>query len=182
MLDNFFLNCGQCNHLIIGMLLSILVIWYPTIFFSHHLIISMLLLYLFYFMKQDNLSFLIILFDTNYDTNESLFFFWWLDNLSPFAFEKHAGKENNRWKHNIWVFIDGYKVPLIKTTLLKFYNMSPKNAKRPHKLVLHRDEFIKCTKCSKRRRFYRRSKNECRSYHDALANANFQCSDIPFDK
>ncbi|XP_004251769.1 protein ULTRAPETALA 1-like [Solanum lycopersicum] len=104
------------------------------------------------------------------------------DNLSPFAFEKHAGKENNRWKHNIWVFIDGYKVPLIKTTLLKFYNMSPKNAKRPHKLVLHRDEFIKCTKCSKRRRFYRRSKNECRSYHDALANANFQCSDIPFDK
>ncbi|KAH0707043.1 hypothetical protein KY289_012119 [Solanum tuberosum] len=102
------------------------------------------------------------------------------DNLTPFAFEKHAGKETSRWKNNIWVFIDGYKVPLIKTALLKYYNMSPKHAKRPHKFV-HRDEFIKCTKCDKRRRFYRRSKKECRSYHDALANANFKCSDIPFD-
>ncbi|XP_055801872.1 protein ULTRAPETALA 1-like [Solanum dulcamara] len=103
------------------------------------------------------------------------------DNLTPAAFEKHAGKETCRWKNNIWVFVDGYKVPLIKTALLKYYNQSSKHAKRSHKFI-HRDEFIKCTECEKGRRFCRRSKKECRSYHDALVNPHFKCSDIPFDK
>ena len=105
----------------------------------------------------------------------------WLDNLTPAEFEKYAGKETCRWKNNIWIFVDGYKVPLIKTALLKYYNQSSKHARKSPKFF-HRDEFIKCTDCGKGRRFFRHSKKERRSYNDVMVNANFKCSDIPFGK
>ncbi|XP_060209513.1 protein ULTRAPETALA 1-like isoform X1 [Lycium barbarum] len=107
------------------------------------------------------------------------------DKLTPAAFEKHSGRETSRkWKNNIWILVDGDKVPVVKTALLKYYNQSLKHANGSHRSNKsgHRDEFIICTECNKERRFRLRTKDECRSYHDALANAHWKCSDIPFDK
>ncbi|PHU17186.1 Protein ULTRAPETALA 1 [Capsicum chinense] len=102
--------------------------------------------------------------------------------LTPIEFEKHAGRETCRkWKNNIWIFIDGNKVPLVSTVLLKYHNQSSKHAYGTHRFC-HRDEFIICTECKKERRFCRHSAEECKSYHDALLNANWKCADIPFGK
>ncbi|KAG5597695.1 hypothetical protein H5410_038927 [Solanum commersonii] len=35
--------------------------------------------------------------------------------------------------------------------------------------IIHRDEFIRCTKCNKQRQFFRRTKEECKYYYDAIA-------------
>jgi len=107
--------------------------------------------------------------------------------LTPAAFEKHSGRETARkWKNNIWVTVDGEKVPLYKTVLLKYYNQALKTANGSHKShngqVCHRDEFICCTRCNKERRFRLRTKEECRCHHDALADPNWKCSDLPYDK
>nr|XP_027061752.1 protein ULTRAPETALA 1-like [Coffea arabica]XP_027061753.1 protein ULTRAPETALA 1-like [Coffea arabica] len=108
------------------------------------------------------------------------------DKLTPAAFEKHSGRETSRkWKNNIWVIVDGEKVPLYKTALLKYYNQASKNANgssRSHNGKFHRDEFVRCTECNKERRFRLRNKEECRSYHDALADLNWKCSDMPYDE
>lgn len=100
--------------------------------------------------------------------------------LSPSAFEKHSGREGGRrWKINVWVMVKGMKVPLLKTALLKYHDKASKSAiVRP----CHRDEFIHCTKCQKERRFRLRTKEECRVYHEALADQNWKCSDLPDDK
>ncbi|GJV79416.1 ultrapetala 1-like protein [Tanacetum coccineum] len=77
------------------------------------------------------------------------------DKLTPAAFEKHSGRETARkWKNNIWVIVDGDKVPLYKTALLKYYNQALTKAsnKSQSGQLVHRDEFVKCTKCDKLRR------------------------------
>ncbi|WCJ30659.1 Developmental regulator ULTRAPETALA [Euphorbia peplus] len=109
------------------------------------------------------------------------------EKLTPAAFEKHAGRETARkWKNNIWVIVNGEKVPLSKTVLLKFYNQSSKTANGSQRSqngrLSHRDEFICCSKCKKERRFRLRTKEECRIHHDALADPNWKCADLPFDK
>jgi hypothetical protein len=109
------------------------------------------------------------------------------DKLTPAAFEKHSGRETARkWKNNIWVIVNGEKVPLGKTVLLKYYNQVLKGANSSQRSlggrVGHRDEFVRCTKCNKERRFRLRSKEECRIHHDAVADANWKCSDLPYDK
>lgn len=108
-------------------------------------------------------------------------------NLSPAAFEKHSGRETARkWKSNVWVIVEGEKVSLMKTPLLKFYNQTLKATNGSHKgpngRPCHRDEFIRCMKCEKERRFRLRNKEECRVYHDALVDQNWSCSDFPTDK
>ncbi|RVW46433.1 Protein ULTRAPETALA 1 [Vitis vinifera] len=107
--------------------------------------------------------------------------------LTPAAFEKHSGRETARkWKNNVWVIVNGEKVPLSKTVLLKYYNQASKNANGSHRShngrVCHRDEFVRCTRCNKERRFRLRSKEECRIHHDALADVNWKCPDLPYDK
>uniref|UniRef100_A0A7N0TKF2 SAND domain-containing protein n=1 Tax=Kalanchoe fedtschenkoi TaxID=63787 RepID=A0A7N0TKF2_KALFE len=109
------------------------------------------------------------------------------DKLTPAAFEKHSGRETARkWKNNVWVMIDGDKVPLSKTPLLKYYNEAARTSNgsnRPKSSqVCHRDEFVRCTSCSKERRFRLRSKEECRLHHDALADPSWKCADSPFDR
>ncbi|XP_076956472.1 protein ULTRAPETALA 1-like [Bidens hawaiensis] len=105
------------------------------------------------------------------------------DKLSPAAFEKHSGRETSRkWKNNVWVIVDGEKVPLAKTALLKYYDKSLSNAGHRSQANCHRDEFIRCAKCNKHRRFRLRTKEECRVYHDSSTNDNWSCSDMPYDK
>lgn len=117
----------------------------------------------------------------------NLLFFSWSDKLTPAAFEKHSGRETARkWKNNLWVIVNGEKVPLYKTPLLKYYNQALKGANRSHRSqngrVCHRDEFVRCSMCNKERRFRLRNKDECRMYHDALADENWKCADMPYDK
>ncbi|CAH1423509.1 unnamed protein product [Lactuca virosa] len=101
------------------------------------------------------------------------------------AFEKHSGRETSRkWKNNVWVIVDGEKVPLSKTALLKYYNRALSNGSTRSQAgrVCHRDEFLRCTQCNKHRRFRLRTTEECRTYHDAFINTNWKCSDMPYDK
>ncbi|MED6182661.1 ultrapetala [Stylosanthes scabra] len=79
--------------------------------------------------------------------------------------------------------VKGEKVPLFKTVLLKYYNQVSKAAAlKSQSGRSHRDEFVRCTICNKERRFRLRSKEECRIHHDALADANWKCSDLKYDK
>ncbi|KAF5741490.1 protein ULTRAPETALA 1-like [Tripterygium wilfordii] len=107
--------------------------------------------------------------------------------LTPAAFEKHSGRETARkWKNNVWVIVNGEKVALSKTVLLKYYNQASKSANGSHRSqngrASHRDEFVRCSKCNKERRFRLRTKEECRIHHDALADENWKCSNSPYDK
>ncbi|XP_077254070.1 protein ULTRAPETALA 1-like [Tasmannia lanceolata] len=109
------------------------------------------------------------------------------DKLSPAVFQKHSRRETaKKWESNVWVIIKGKKVPLSKTVLLKYYNQASKNANGSHRTnkgrPCHRHEFIRCTSCNKERRFRLRTKEECRNYHDALADRNWKCSDPAYDK
>ncbi|GAB2214967.1 hypothetical protein Droror1_Dr00019337 [Drosera rotundifolia] len=108
------------------------------------------------------------------------------DKLTPPAFEKHSGRENaGRWKNSIWVIVDGEKVPLSKTALLKYYNQASRNSKgvgRPPARAFHRDELVRCNTCNKERRFRLRSKEECRNHHDVSLDPDWSCSDHPYDR
>ncbi|KAG6472135.1 hypothetical protein ZIOFF_069592 [Zingiber officinale] len=109
------------------------------------------------------------------------------DKLTPAAFEKHSGRETaKKWKSNVWIIVKGDKVPLSRTVLLKYYNQASKSANGSHKgsngRLSHRDEFICCKRCEKERRFRLRNKEECRSYHDAMRNTNWECSNFAFDR
>ncbi|XP_011090050.1 protein ULTRAPETALA 1-like [Sesamum indicum] len=100
-------------------------------------------------------------------------------NLSPVEFARHAGKTNahNNWMSQIWVFTrDGHKVALRRTCLLKHYRHT---FQRPLRQVTHRDEFVRCSRCDKQRRFSLRTREACRIYHYALVDNNWKCSDIP---
>lgn len=99
--------------------------------------------------------------------------------MSPDDFARHSGKmyASTKWKSQIWVFSnDGNKLHLHKTCLLKHYTH---NFQRPQRQVIHRDEFKKCCRCHKDRRFVVRTKEACKAYHDALVNDNWTCSDMP---
>ncbi|XP_037496266.1 protein ULTRAPETALA 2 isoform X2 [Jatropha curcas] len=98
--------------------------------------------------------------------------------FTPYEFEKHTGKGGrNRWKSHIWVVMKDKKVPLWKTPLLKYYKHIANGASGFMKRVFHRDEFIKCYKCKKERRFRLRTKEQCRIYHDASLNERWKCAD-----
>ncbi|KAE8692298.1 Protein ULTRAPETALA 1 [Hibiscus syriacus] len=97
------------------------------------------------------------------------------EKLTPYDFEKHSGKEGTRkWKNHIWVMMHGKKVPLWRTVLLKYYKhasngdneLTSLRAKR----LFHRDEFIRCTKCKKERRFRLRTDDECQSPAKLMKN------------
>ncbi|KAK4743402.1 hypothetical protein SAY87_001403 [Trapa incisa] len=47
--------------------------------------------------------------------------------------------------------------------------------------IVHSDEFVRCSRC-KERRFHLRTKKECRVHHDTLADVNWKCADLPYDK
>lgn len=108
--------------------------------------------------------------------------------MSPAAFEKHSGRETARkWKNNVWVIVNGEKVPLRKTVLLKFYNdhlskAANNSSNNGGSSSSHRDEFVRCSLCNKERRFRLRTKEECRIHHDAFLDPNWQCAHLPFHK
>ncbi|PKU76891.1 protein ULTRAPETALA 1 isoform X1 [Dendrobium catenatum] len=107
------------------------------------------------------------------------------DKLTPSAFEKHAGRENpRRWKYYVWVIVKGKKIPLLKTALLKYHEkVYGGSSYRGNKgKPCHRDEFVRCSICNKERRFRRQTKVDCRTYHDAVLDANWKCSDLPSDE
>lgn len=65
----------------------------------------MLPLYLYFVKQKIILSYYLIRYMSCFDTNKR-----WLDNLTRATFAKHAGIETcKRWKHNVWIFVDGYK-------------------------------------------------------------------------
>ncbi|KAJ4816075.1 Protein ULTRAPETALA 1 [Rhynchospora pubera] len=101
--------------------------------------------------------------------------------LKPTEFEKHALKETpGKWRNNIWVTVGGQKVPLSRTALLRYSTVKSKN--RTYKRKVHRDEFVKCTKCGKRRRFAVLTEKKYREYHDAEIDNNWECSRHPNDR
>ncbi|KAL0301566.1 UNVERIFIED_CONTAM: hypothetical protein Sradi_6433400 [Sesamum radiatum] len=100
-------------------------------------------------------------------------------NVSPVEFARHAGRTNahNNWKSQIWVFShDGHKITLRRTCLMKHHTHA---FQRPLRQVTHRDEFKRCSRCNKERRFTVRTEETCKIYHDALVNNNWQCADMP---
>ncbi|XP_039001519.1 protein ULTRAPETALA 1-like [Hibiscus syriacus] len=69
------------------------------------------------------------------------------DKLTPVVFEKHSRREIVRkWKNNIRVIVNGDKVSLSKTALLKYYNQASKNVNDTNRSIIgrvcHRDEFL----------------------------------------
>ncbi|KAF2285949.1 hypothetical protein GH714_009146 [Hevea brasiliensis] len=74
------------------------------------------------------------------------------------------------------------KVPLWRTPLLKYYKHKANGASGSMRRIFHRDEFIKCSKCKKQRRFRLRTKKECRIYHEALLKKRWKCADMPYFK
>lgn len=90
------------------------------------------------------------------------------------------------WPSNIWVQIDGEKVPLEMTQIMKYYDHKAnvhkmmKYANRNKKF--HKDEFIRCSKCNKERRFRRRNMKAIKDYHDAFNDESWECSDWPYGK
>ncbi|KAJ8754655.1 hypothetical protein K2173_010746 [Erythroxylum novogranatense] len=103
--------------------------------------------------------------------------------FNPYEFEKHSEKEGTSdWPRHIWVLKNGKKIPIWRTTLLKYYKHSANGASGSKRRIFHRDEFISCSNCNKQRRFRLRTKDDCRTYHDALANKNWKCDDHPYDE
>ncbi|XP_022735354.1 protein ULTRAPETALA 1-like [Durio zibethinus] len=108
------------------------------------------------------------------------------ERLTPNDFEKHSGREGTRkWKKHIWVFMKNKKVPLWRTVLLKYYKHASNGANglstMQSKRLVHRDEFICCSRCNKERRFRLRTAEECRIYHDALNARRWRCDNWPYD-
>ena len=95
-----------------------------------------------------------------------LFFFCFIQLL-------HSGRELARkWKNNVWVIVNGKKVMLCKTVLLKYHNEASKNANGAQRSqngqASHRDEFVCCARCNKERKFRLQTKQECQIHHDAV--------------
>lgn len=107
--------------------------------------------------------------------------------MTPAAFEKHGGRGTSRkWKDSIWVVLEDHKVQFSKVKGLdafyrryKAYNRLRLAQSSGIKQAYHRDEFLQCKKCLKNRRFRRRNKEECRLFHDASLNPNWECSNFP---
>ncbi|CAA6658425.1 unnamed protein product [Spirodela intermedia] len=109
------------------------------------------------------------------------------DKMSPAAFEKHSGRETARkWKSNVWVIVKGEKISLSKTALLKYHDQLLKPANGSHKghggRAAHRDEFIRCARCSKERRFRLRTREEltCEEDEERASRKNYRgCARSP---
>ncbi|KAG4149895.1 hypothetical protein ERO13_D05G361500v2 [Gossypium hirsutum] len=109
------------------------------------------------------------------------------EKLTPYDFEKHSGKEGTRkWKNHIWVVMKNKKVPLWRTVLLKYYKHASNGANELTstlaKRLFHRDEFVRCSRCKKERRFRLRTDEDCRRYHDAAKARKWKCANWPYDK
>lgn len=109
-----------------------------------------------------------------------------LGTMTPEEFEKHSQREGiKKWKSNIWVSLEGLKVPLWRTCLLKYYKHSQNEANWTSGALrrrnFHRDEFIRCSHCNKERRFRLRTRDQCRIYHNAITNQRWKCVDRPYD-
>ncbi|KAI4366089.1 hypothetical protein MLD38_022012 [Melastoma candidum] len=112
--------------------------------------------------------------------------------LTPHGFEKHAHSADSSgmvwsWKNHIWVTMGEVKLPLSKTSLISHYKFSANeenevSSHHSHRRKFHRDEFVRCSKCKKERRFHLQNKEECRIYHDAVANRHWKCADKLHDK
>lgn len=104
--------------------------------------------------------------------------------MTPEDFIKHCEKQDpENWPTKIWVNIDGEKVRLRNTQLLKYYRQASKDndsKKRPRQKA-HRDEYIECFICKLERRFHLRTIEECRIYHDAVAKRKWICSYMGYD-
>ncbi|XP_060190963.1 protein ULTRAPETALA 2-like [Lycium barbarum] len=88
---------------------------------------------------------------------------------------------NKNWKSQIWVTNkEGRRENLWKTCLLKYHSDTFYRPVRGG--TIHRDEFIRCTNCNKERRFLRRTKEECKYYHDVAAVKDWKCSDMPHNR
>ncbi|KAK9269034.1 hypothetical protein L1049_000802 [Liquidambar formosana] len=104
--------------------------------------------------------------------------------MTPEEFGRHAGKQDaKKWKSQIWVILEGRKVRLWRTPLLKFYkepsNEADGSSSSRGRQRCHRDEFLRCSRCNKERRFRLRTREDCRIYHDALAKRRWRCADKP---
>eukprot|EP00250_Pteridium_aquilinum_P021204 c25054_g1_i1 orf=175-2577(-) len=109
--------------------------------------------------------------------------------MSPASFERHSGRgASKKWRETIWIFLGDRKVQFSKVKGLDAFVRRYKESNRvmlrqpgPVKQPLHRDEFVQCKKCSKKRRFRRKTKEECRLFHEASMNLEWECSNYPFD-
>lgn len=109
--------------------------------------------------------------------------------MTPSNFEKHGGRgASKKWRDTIWVVLGDRRVQFSKVKGLDAFVRRYKESRvrlrqsAAAKQVCHRDEFIRCTKCSKKRRFRRKNKEECRLFHEASMNVDWECSNYPFDR
>ncbi|PWA53232.1 protein DETOXIFICATION 49 [Artemisia annua] len=96
---------------------------------------------------------------------------------SPVDFAKHASGTTNiqNWRTKIWVDTrDNERIKISDTCLLKYYKGD--SYERPCNKTC--DEFLQCKVCKKLRRFKLESKEECRIYHDLVANKDQTCSNM----
>ncbi|XP_039011049.1 protein ULTRAPETALA 1-like [Hibiscus syriacus] len=108
------------------------------------------------------------------------------EKLTAYDFEKHSGKEGTgKWKSHIWVVMYNNKVPLWRT-VLKYYKHASNGANELNclraKHLFHCDEFIRCTRRKKERRFRLQTDDERRTYHDTLNARRWRCANWPYEK
>ncbi|MCO5605996.1 hypothetical protein L7F22_060182 [Adiantum nelumboides] len=109
--------------------------------------------------------------------------------MSPASFERHSGRgASKKWRDSIWIVLGDQKVQFSKVkgldAFVRRYKESGRTIGRQPALPkqsIHRDEFLQCKKCLKRRRFRRKTKEECRLFHEASMNQEWECSNYPFE-
>ncbi|KAH1247514.1 Protein ULTRAPETALA 2 [Glycine max] len=93
------------------------------------------------------------------------------------AFEKHALREGSgRRRQSSTLENTSDKV------LLHQANVANRKDSAMRKQNFHRDEFLRCTRCGKERRFHLQSRPDIKNYHDALNNKCWTCSLWPYQK
>lgn len=108
--------------------------------------------------------------------------------MSPASFERHGGRgASKKWRDTIWIVLGDQKIQFSKVkgldAFVRRFKESGRTVSRPTALPKqsnHRDEFVECKTCSKRRRFRRKTKEECRLFHDASMNLEWECSNYPY--
>ncbi|KAI5054874.1 hypothetical protein GOP47_0030019 [Adiantum capillus-veneris] len=109
--------------------------------------------------------------------------------MSPASFERHSGRgASKKWRDSIWIVLGDQKVQFSKVkgldAFVRRYKESGRTTGRQPALPkqsIHRDEFLQCKKCLKRRRFRRKTKEECQLFHEASMNPEWECSNYPFE-
>ncbi|KAJ0790353.1 putative developmental regulator, ULTRAPETALA [Helianthus annuus] len=78
------------------------------------------------------------------------------------------GRNVPKWRSKVLVFsCNSEKIKLGETCFLRYYKGD--EYVRPQSQVSHRDEFLSCTACYKVRCLELRTRDACRTYHDAAA-------------